>query len=185
MNKDKYEKVKNMPTEYKKLLVRYLFLCILSEGSKVLCFSIAALILEVFREFLFAMIWIILLRINGGGLHFKHYASCFLMSFLVLFGSIVLGIYLPFSKLISFIIVIISIPITYQNVPVVSSNRPPATDALIRKSKKNTVLVLTIYFILICIVPMNRYISIGVWNIMIHISQLLIAKSIERRRHTC
>lgn len=185
MNKDKYEKVKNMPTEYKKLLVRYLFLCILSEGSKILCFSIAALMLKVFREFLFAMIWIILLRVNGGGLHFKHYASCFLMSLLVLFGSIVLGIYFPFSKLISCIIVIISMPIAYQCVPVVSAYRPPATEALIRKSKKNTVLVLTIYFFLICIVPMNRYLCIGVWNIMIHICQLFIAKSIGRRKRTC
>lgn len=181
MNNNERARIENMTDEYKKQLVKYLFQCIASEGSKILLFSIIFLRLRLFSEFLFAMVLLILLRTNGGGLHFKHYASCFVVSFLVMFGSIVLGIKLPFSNFISGIILMASILLGYRYVPVISANRPPATEKLIHKSKRNTTLILVAYLILICIVPMNRYLNIGVWIIVIHICQLLLAKLLRRR----
>lgn len=170
-----------MNDAYKKQLVKYLFQCITSEGSKIILFSIIFFRFGLLKEFLFALILLMLLRTNGGGLHFKHYISCFAVSFLVLSGSVLLGIKFPFSNLASIIILAACTILGYWGVPVVSSNRPPVNEKLIKKSKRNTVLILSVYLILVCIVSVNRYTSIGVWIVVIHICQLLLAKILRRR----
>lgn len=174
-----------MSAAYKKQLIKYLFQCIISEGSKILLFSVIFLKVGLIKEFCFALFLLILLRTNGGGLHFKHYISCFAVSFLVLSGSILLAIKFPFPNLASGITLVACIMLGYWCVPVVSANRPPANEVLIKKSKRNTVLVIFAYLILICIVPANRYTNIGVWIVVIHICQLLLAKILKRRRKKC
>lgn len=170
-----------MDDAYKKQLVKYLFQCIASEGSKIILFSIIFFRFGLLKEFLVTLLLLILLRTNGGGLHFKHYISCFVVSFLVLSGSILFGIKFPFSNLTSVIILVACTILGYWGVPIVSSNRPPANEKLIKKSKRNTVLILFVYLILICIVPANQYTNIGVWIVVIHICQLLLAKILRRR----
>lgn len=178
---DNQPNIGTLPKEYQKKLVKYLFQCIFSEVSKICLFAIIFTRLYVFKEYVFALILLILLRTNGGGLHFKHYASCFLMSFVVFASSIFLGKTIFFPQILSCIILLGSMTVAYQCVPVVSSNRPPASDNLIKKSKRNTLIILILYFLLICIVPMNQYFNIGIWIIIIHICQLLLAKLQERR----
>ncbi len=180
-NNEQHLQIANMSDEYKKQLVKYFFQCILSEASKILLFSIIFIRLHLFKEFLFALVLLIFLRTNGGGLHFKHYCSCFIVSFFVLFGSIVLALKLPFTNLTAGITLLICIILGYLYVPIVSSNRPPASEQLIKKSKRSTTLILSVYFLLICIVPINQYLSTGVWIIIIHICQLLLAKFLKRR----
>lgn len=177
--------IEHMTIEYKKQLIKYLFLCILSEGSKILLFSIIFLRIHLFSEFLFSIVLLILLRTNGGGLHFKHYASCLVVSFLIILGSITLGIYFPIENLTLKTILIIFIFLGYWCVPVISGNRPPASDRLIKKSKRNTIVILVTYLTLICIIPTNRYFNIGIWIIIIHIFQLLLAKFTKRRKNKC
>lgn len=166
--------------EYQKQLVKYLFQCILSEGSKIILFALIFLNFRLLKEYLYALVLLVLLRTNGGGLHFKHYLSCLAMSFCVLFGSVMLGIYLPMPYIIAIFITGISILIGYKYVPVMSANRPPASDKLVKKSKRNTAIILTVYFILICIAPLNRYLRIGVWIILMHILQLLLAEYLRK-----
>ena len=166
--------------EYQKQLVKYLFQCILSEGSKIILFALIFLKLGILKEYLYALVLLVFLRTNGGGLHFKHYLSCFAMSFCVLLGSVMLGIYIPMLHMIALVIIGISIFIGYKYVPVMSANRPPASDKLVKNSKRNTTIILAAYFILICIVPTNRYLSIGVWIIIMHILQLLLAEYLRK-----
>lgn len=173
----------HMSEAYKKELVKYLYLCIISEGSKILLFSVVFFNIGLLKEYIFALILLILLRTNGGGLHFKHYISCLIVSFFVLSSSILLGIKLPFSNLASVIILTICIILGYWSVPIVSANRPTANEKLIKKSKRNTVLILSVYLILVCIVSANRYTNIGVWIVIIHICQLLLAKILKRRTY--
>lgn len=172
----------NFSEEYKKQLIKYLFQCIISEGSKILLFSIIFLRFGLLKEFLCSLILLTFLRTNGGGLHFKHYTSCLVVSFLVFLTSIVLGIKVSFSNPLAAILVLGCIRLGYWCVPVVSANRPPASEKLIKKSKRNTVLILLAFLILICIVPTNRYINIGVWIVVIHIGQLVLAKLLRRRK---
>ena len=81
----------------------------------------------ILKEYLYALVLLVFLRTNGGGLHFKHYLSCFAMSFCVLLGSVMLGIYIPMLHMIALVIIGISIFIGYKYVPVMSANRPPAS----------------------------------------------------------
>lgn len=171
--------------EYKKQLIKYLLLCIISESSKIFLYSIIFLKLHMFSEFLFSITLLVFLRTNGGGLHFKHYTSCLIVSFLIILGSIILGIHFPLKGLVTPLILIVCIFLGYQYVPVTSDNRPPTSDRIVKKSKRNTAAILIIYLALICIIPFNRYLNIGTWIIIIHILQLLLAKFIKRRRSKC
>ena len=179
------EMVENFSKEYKKQLIKYLFQCIASESSKLLLFSIFFMKIDLLKEFGFALTIIILLRMHGGGIHFRHYLTCLFVSFSVFGGSIFLGIYVPLPIPISTIIISICTILGYLTVPVTSDNRPSPSCSVVRKSKNYTVLILLIYFMLICIVPTNPYINIGTWSIIIHISQLLLAKFIKGGRKTC
>ena len=167
---------KPISEEYKKQLIKYFFQCVLSETSKIILFGIIFTRFHLFKEYIFALILLILLRTNGGGLHFKHYSSCFIMSLTVLGLSILLGKTVCLSSFIICIILLTSIILAYKLVPVVSSNRPPADNKPIKKSNKNTCLIVIMYFLSMCLVPINQYLNIGIWIIVIDICHLLLAK---------
>ena len=73
----------SMTEEHKKQLVKYLFQCVFAETNKILLLSIIFLKLHLFHKFLLALLVLILPRTNGGGLHFRHYTSYFVVSFFV------------------------------------------------------------------------------------------------------
>lgn len=172
-----YQRKKN--ENFEKKLIKYMWQCIFSEGSKILLFSIFFWKWQLFGEFVAALFFLLLLRTNGGGLHCKHYVSCFLLSFLMLSGSIFLAINITVPFLLSVFIILISTIIGYWLVPITSSNRPPATNALIKKSKQRTLFILIGFLIVMFILPNCPYIHIGFWTITLHISQLLTAKLIS------
>ncbi|MCI8894340.1 MAG: accessory gene regulator B family protein [Lachnospiraceae bacterium] len=167
--------------EYQKQLAKYLFQCILSEGSKILIFSILFFTWGLFPEFLTALILLILLRTNGGGIHCKHYSSCFLLSFSMLFGNIQLAhqVILPAPVMIALSLACM-VP-GYRMVPVPSTNRPEPSRTVVLKSKRNTLLILLALSILICRFPDQLFIRIGFWAIMLHITQLFIAEMLRRK----
>lgn len=167
--------------EYQKQLAKYLFQCIFSEGSKILIFSILFFTWGLFPEFLNALILLILLRTNGGGIHCKHYSSCFLLSFSMLFGNILLAhqLILPAPVMIALSLACM-IP-GYRMVPVPSANRPAVTRTVVLKSKRNTLLILLALSILICRFPDQLFIRIGFWAIILHITQLSIAVIIRKK----
>ena len=174
-----HSKLQNNPT-YQKKLLKYFYQCIFCEGSKILLFSIFAMICHLFTEFLVALLALMLVRTNGGGIHCKHYISCLILSFTILFGTIFLGIHIKFPDILIRLILVVCIFIGFRNVPITSRNRPAASEILIKKSKRNTVLILSAFLLLVCIVPYNHYLNIGFWTITIHILQLLIAKLLTK-----
>lgn len=175
-NLDSY--IQNNP-EYQKQLVKYLFHCILSEGSKIIIFSILFLRWNRFEEFGAALIFLMILRVNGGGIHCKHYINCFLLSFVMILSSILLAlnVFIPAPLMIA--ITSICAVFGYLLVPVTSSNRPAATIAVIKKSKRHTLFVMLGLIVLICGFPDILFFHIGFWTIILHILQLLIAKIIK------
>ena len=171
---------------YQKKLVKYLFLCIISEGSKILLFSLFFLLIGWFREFVVALLALMVLRTNGGGIHFNRYTGCLIFSFLVLLSSILLAFYLPVSMWIKIPTTLLCAPIGYFLVPIQSAKRPAATDSLIRKSKRHTLFFISLIFIVICIAPQNTYTQIIFWTLILHIAQLWAAKiNVERRKKVC
>lgn len=167
--------------EYEKELQKYAILCLISEGSKILIFFLIFGYLGLLKEYAVALLVMMTLRCNGGGLHCKHYFSCLLLSFLVLASSILMGLYMPIHNPYAAIILLACAYAGYRLVPVVSRTRPEPDEALICRSRKNTVRFILAYFILICICPYNTYLNICIWTVMIHIAQLSLAKQLQRR----
>lgn len=168
-------------SDYEKEWLKYYLECIFSEGSKIILFLIIFWLLGFIEEFLVALFMLMLVRTNGGGLHFKHYLSCFLVSFLVLYASIMIPKYLHFSTLCSAVILLLCSLISRQLVPIVSDSRPEPTKELISICRKKTTLIILAYILLICICPNHPYTDIGVWTIIIHTIQLVLAKFKKRR----
>lgn len=174
-------KTKRKLTERERKLNEYYWKCFLSEFSKVCIFLIIFSIGGLSKEYFFALLYLILLRKNGGGLHFKHYISCLLVSFIFLYSSIMLAIHIIPNKNIACINVLLCALLSYFLVPVTSSNRPPATQNQIYKCKQNSIILILLFFLLLCICPFNTYILIGYWTINLHILQLIAAHINSRR----
>lgn len=80
--------------DYEKKMNEYYLKCFLLEFSKICIFFIFFSLLGLIPEYLIALLSLMLLRSNGGGLHYKHYISCLSVSFLFLCGSITLATYI-------------------------------------------------------------------------------------------
>ena len=170
-----------LQVQYKAALKKYFLQCLLMEGSKIILFFIIFSYLNLTLPYLVALLFLMAVRCNGGGLHCKHYTTCFLLSLLVLAASIYGGLYLPIYKWTALPLLTICSAVGYLTVPIVSSNRPEPDEKVIQLSKRRTVNIILIYALLICICPYNQYLNIGTWTILIHILQLLCAKFLQRR----
>lgn len=165
--------------EYEKKMNEYYLKCFLLEFSKICIFFIFFSLLGLIPEYLIALLSLMLLRSNGGGLHYKHYISCLAVSFLFLCGSITLATYITPPTILACFTSLLCSLIGYWLVPIASSNRPPATVEQAKKSKRNTMFIILEFIILICICPHNTYIFIGYWTIILHIFQLVIARILK------
>lgn len=166
-------------TEREKKLNEYYWKCFLSEFSKMCIFLVIFLFIDLTREYFFALLYLMVLRNNGGGLHCKHYISCLLVSFAFLYSSILLAIHVTPAKPFACISVLLCTLLGYLSVPITSSNRLPATPVQIAKCKRNTTIIMLLFFVLICLCHYNTYILIGYWTIILHILQLIIAHVIK------
>lgn len=175
------EQDEELQVQYKAAIKKYLLQCLLTEGSKIILFFIIFTFFGVTVQYIIALLVLMMVRCNGGGLHCKHYISCFLLSLFVLATCIICGMHLPIQKFLAIPVLIICSLLGYLAVPIVSSNRPEPDEQLIRQSKKRTTGIILIYCILICICPYHQYLNIGTWTIIIHILQLLFAKFLQRR----
>lgn len=162
-------------TEREKKLNEYYWKCFLSEFSKICIFFVIFLLLGLTKEYFFALLYLMVLRSNGGGLHCKHYISCLLVSFTFLYSSILLAIHVTPARTFACISILLCTFGGYFLVPVTSDNRPAATPEQIAKCRHNTLIIMLLFFVLICLCHYNTYILIGYWTIILHILQLIIA----------
>lgn len=167
-------------TDYEKELIQFFFKCIGLELSKILIFSIVFYFMHLFPEYIAALIGLLLLRSFSGGLHCKGYMSCLMLSFAILLSGILLGqtvfIPRPFMVICTFVLGVCACLLS----PVQASTRPPATPEIIKKAKFRTSLIIFLLFITLCIVPINHYLNIVFWMLVLHVVQLGIAYIIRR-----
>lgn len=163
-------------------LKEYYIKCFITEISKIIIFLLIFVYMGLTTEYLIALFFLMLLRSNGGGLHFNHYASCLVISFMFLYGSIYLAQHITpptFSMYLSIIICAIT---GYHLVPITCKKRPKATTKQVQRCKNKTTVIIILFILLICFCPHNTYFFIGFWTIILHILQLIAAKLIERRQ---
>lgn len=162
--------------EYKKELQKYYLACLWMEGSKIILFLIIFGAMNLLKEFFMALLVLMLMRNHGGGIHCKHYISCFLVSFGVLLASILIPGYVQLPIWLTVLLLVLCAFAGYRLVPIVSDHRPEPSTEVILRSKRVTLVLILLYCPVICVCPENLYLNIGVWTIFIHILQLLLAK---------
>lgn len=168
-------------TDYEIAKIKYVVVTILSELSKILLIGLFFLYSQNLTVFIVAAFVLCLLRISTGGLHFKHYFSCFLASFILFYVGIFILNNIQFTKFVQLLALLPCIIINYYCAPVVSSFRPVPDGIKVRRAKKQSIAIITVFAILLYIVPHNQYMNIGFWMIILQSIQLFAAKILKRR----
>lgn len=162
--------------------IRYVIMSLLSEFSKLFIMGIFFYSTHMFGEYITAAFILCMIRTGAGGLHFKHYITCFLFSFGIFFAGITMGVHFSCSKLYALVILTICIIIHFLCAPIVSSYRPTPSGVMIRKSKRQSFIIITLFAIALYVIPENTYTNTGFWIIVLQSLQLVVAKLTNERR---
>lgn len=168
-------------TDFQIEQIRYTVVSLLSEISKLFIMGIFFTMTHHLPHYLTAILVLLILRTCTGGLHFKHYSSCLLVSFLIFYLGICQLPSLSFPKPAYFALLLVCMMIHYLFAPVVSSYRPIPNGIQVRKSKQQAFTIITAYALVMFIVPFNQYTITGFWIIQLQSLQLIVAKILKRR----
>ena len=165
-------------TDYQIAQLKYFFLTVFSELSKL--FLISLCFLDNIVLFIWTIIIFQIIRSSIGGLHCKTYWGCFFVSL----GYICLAIrilpLIPIDKLIQLVTLLLCIVITYHIGPLTSILHPILSDSVCKRLKNNSFFIIFIFFILLYLLPTNPYITTGYWVIILNTCQLILAKLLKK-----
>ncbi|MCX4299093.1 MAG: accessory gene regulator B family protein [Lachnospiraceae bacterium] len=158
-----------------KLFVYYLK-CILYDVSKLILFLFIFSMLHMLPEFLLTFVIQFPLRTISGGLHFRHYWSCFTFSLVYLFLIITLfrKILIPFE--IGIVLLLLCIIIIYQIGQVRSPSRPSLSDIELLRRKRAVLIAAGCETLTAVLVYQTDFAPIIYWSIILHTLQLIIGK---------
>lgn len=162
-------------TDYQIEVIRYFFLSIGSDVSKLLIILGFSAIIDCFGLCLLSLTTLVFLRTSGGGFHCEHYLTCLLFSFSFTFGSIFLTNNITLNKPIIVLGMIISFIVAYKLVPIVSYHRPEPPEELIKRSR-----IINFSFLILCafavfVFYQNQYCALLFWVCILHTAQLILA----------
>lgn len=162
-------------TDYQIKVIKYFFMCMGSDCSKLLIILGFSAIIDQFIPCLISLAALVFLRTSGGGFHCEHYVTCLLFSFTFTFGSIFLTEYVALVQPVALLGMIISLIIAYILVPIVSYHRPKPADNLIKRSR-----IINFSFLILCtfavfVFYQNQYCRLLCWVCILHTLQLVIA----------
>lgn len=170
-------------TDYEIRVMIYAIKTILYEASKFIILAFFFAIQDRFPQFLVATICLMAVRSRSGGIHLKHYLSCFLMTFIAYYISVTLFpmLFHP-SKYIMLAVLILCMVITYQSGPVLAVSRPKPDGIKVKAFKEQTATVIGMFAVLVVLIGENSYLESGFWIIVFQSVQLFIAKIKEVRQ---
>lgn len=164
-----------------KARLNYFLSCVIYEGSKIILFLLFFSLTHHLKSFLYALMILLPLRTISGGLHFKHYISCFAFSFGYFYTVTVLlqSVQLPFW--VSILLLISCVFINYAIGPVTSDSRPPLTTERIKQGRLRITAITCYESILTGLFFDTSLATVGFWTIVLHSVQLIIAKLCKKR----
>lgn len=168
-------------TNYEIAQMQYFISSVFSEISKMILIGTFFLLIDRLFLFIPAALTLCCLRICTGGLHFKHYLSCLAISFAIFFIDICILNEFTLLKPFQLLLLCICIVINYTCAPVVSIFRPVPNGTQIQRAKKQSFWLITVYCIIVFILPTSSYINVGFWMIMLQSIELSTAKMLKRR----
>lgn len=169
-------------TQHEIALLKYTFLCFLTDGSKFLIMYLLFHLLSLSTDYLISLGVLLSIRNFTGGIHLKHYSSCLLFTFSFVSSVIFLSHSIAVNENIQIMTLLMMIPIVFIVGPVTCSKRPKLSEqqSLIYKSIACCILgIYTSVFICTKTIP---YQNLMYWGIVFQIIQLVVAKLIKERR---
>lgn len=161
-------------------LIHYFSLCIAYEGSKFIIMLFCFWSLHLQNEFLTEIFVLLTLRNFYGGIHFKHYLSCFAFTFGFIATGLLLAHFIFINNVAQIIILLLTLVISCIIKPITSSNRPALSE------KQQTIYhicgisVLLLHIICFILYKTFPYRNIYFWVIVLHTLQLIAAKSFKK-----
>lgn len=161
-------------TDYQIAQLGFLAKTLLSEISKIVIIGL------FFRKeipfYIICMFILALLRTSTGGLHCKTYLSCLVAScFYIIFTFKILPL-IPINQIPAMILLILCAIIDYNIGPVTSDVHLPLTEKVKQRGRICTMVTISLFFILMYVIPENHYVITGFWIIISHTLQLIAAK---------
>ena len=163
-------------TDYQIEVIKYFFLTIASEFSKLLIIFTFFICTGKFIECFISLVALLFLRLSCGGYHCEHYITCFLFSFSYIYASIFLAEHIHPARLFIISVMILSIFVAYKLAPMISKHRLEPSKDLIKRSKIFNICFLFISLLAVSTFYTNQYLLIVFWVCTIHTIQLLLAK---------
>lgn len=170
-------------SNYQIRLIRYTLTAILYDVSKVILFAAFFAYTRQLVDFLFAIVPLILLRTQTGGLHMRHYWSCLLFSFAYIYATInILPQFVSVPPLLIYIILLLCALTAYYIGPT-SLRKSSVSEAYIKKAKMQSFQAIFAITVLFFIFPDNHYLLISFWNVVLHTLQLAITKLLREVKY--
>lgn len=172
-------------SDYEIALIKYVIISIASEFSKLLLLGFYYIYIGKLGLYIFSFTLLLLLRVNSGGYHCKHYLSCLALTFAISFLSIVLLPIISIPNYSIIIAVLLVCMVTNYIIGPVASPFRPTPDMYLLKSCNNNSFAVTLFFIIIVSIFntnkfMQPYLIVGFWTTVLHTVQLIIAKLREK-----
>lgn len=164
-------------TDFQMRQIKFIFLTLLSEASKLLLLFIFFAIISKLPELLISIIALLAVRCSTGGIHLKHYFSCFLLTWGILFMSIcILPHVIHLNTLGMLFILNICIITVYLIGPIPSEYRPTLSAEHKKRSCIKAATSILVYMYIIFLFPQKQYLYTGFWTILLQTLQLGLAK---------
>lgn len=162
-------------TDYEMQKINYTLSVFKCEFSKILILGAAFALFGIFPEFMVLLVMLVPVRRYSGGIHFRHYSSCFIFTALFFILPVLLGsVVLPFP--LQPAILGISIAVTYITGPVTAPNRPPLEYKMYRKFRLISTGLVLAWSMIIAFAGAFPFRNICFWMIALQTIQLICAK---------
>lgn len=155
--------------------------------SKMLILFLFALVFHRGTACLLDLFLLAALRSNHGGIHLKHYWSCFALSFMVLAFSFVMPAFITVQKPVTLAALLICMLVNYLVGPLRSKQCHVKDTGIFKKNQIMTFVIIFIYLICLYLLPSSYTLATGFWIIIAHSAQLIVAKCMyyfTERRNT-
>ncbi len=119
------------------------------------------------------------LRSNHGGIHLKHYWSCFALSFAVLIFSFTMPTLVTVQKPAMLAALLFCMLINYLIGPLRSRQCHVKDISIFKKNQIRTFAIVFAYLISLYLLPASYTLATGFWTIITHSAQLIIARCVQ------
>lgn len=123
-----------------------------------------------------ALIMLLLMRTNTGGIHCKTYFTCLLASSIYMLTCIKLLPMIPVPIIVQITVLPICMLINYKLGPVISDIHMPLTEERIQKGRFRALMIIFIFSMIMSVKPDNKYLIVCFWVIIVHSLELVYAK---------